>query len=130
MVALAGVGNGCRGAELRDGAAHATPALADAVEGLARAVPGFCIGRFDLEAPSWEHFRRGEAIRVREVHGVAFEAAHVSDARYGVLHAWRTLYRQWALAFEAGRRNRARGARPLGARGLVALLLAARRRRG
>ena len=47
-----------------------------------------------------------------ELNGVTSEATHIYDRRHSVFYAWRTLCRQWSLAFEIGRENRARGTRP------------------
>ncbi len=121
-VALADLGNHCRGADFFDGERLRTPALEAAVEALGTGCDGFWFGRFDVAAPSLDHFRRGAGLKVLELNGVTSESSHIYDPRYGLPAAWKTLYRQWALAFEVGRRNRRRGARPATVGELVAAL--------
>jgi hypothetical protein len=110
VVPLTDLGTHCRGAVFLDGAAHLRAELAAAIEAMARGFDGFHFGRFDLKAPSVEHFRRGEGLKVLELNGVTSEATHIYDPRHGLLHAWTVLARQWTLAFEIGRENRERGA--------------------
>ena len=40
-----------------------------------------------------------------ELNGVASEATHIYDPAVSVWEAYRVLFRQWALAFEIGRKN-------------------------
>lgn len=104
-VQLAEIGNHCRGTIFLDGGHLLTPALAAAIERIARACAGFHFGRFDLRAPSVEDFRRGVGLKVLELNGATSEATHIYDPRYGLLRAWATLVRQWALLFEIGAAN-------------------------
>jgi hypothetical protein len=126
-VALVDIGNHCRGAVFRDGRALVTPALAERIDTIARAVPGFFFGRFDLRAPSLEAFQRGEGLRVIELNGVTSEATHIYEPGSSLLEAWRTLFAQWRLAFEIGAANARAGARVAPARELLRLLAARRR---
>ncbi len=112
QVALVEVGTHRLGAVFLDGARFHTPELAAAVGEIALAVPGFYFGRFDLRAPSWEAFSRGEGLRVIELNGVTSEATHIYDPANSYRDALRVLRRQWRLAFEIGAANRARGVRP------------------
>jgi hypothetical protein len=96
--------------------------------GQARAYDGFFFGRFDLRAPNAEAFRRGEGLRVIELNGVTSEATHIYEPGASLLAGWRTLFEQWRLAFEIGRENVARGARPA-TLGELLRLLGERRRR-
>ncbi len=51
-VRLVFVGNHCKGAIFRDGSAFVTPALARWIDDIAREIPGFHFGRFDLRFAS------------------------------------------------------------------------------
>lgn len=127
-VELTDIGNHCRGTVFRDGRALATPELAAAIDRIARAFPGFHFGRFDLRCPSVESLRAGRDLRIIELNGVTSEATHIYEPGASLIAAWRTLFAQWRLAFEIGRENVARGARPVGVCDLVALLVERRRR--
>jgi membrane protein DedA with SNARE-associated domain len=121
-VRLVEVGTHRLGALFLDGDRWRTPALEKAVDQISHSFPGFFFGRYDLRAPSFEAFQRGEQIKVVELNGVTSEATHIYDPENGLLDAYKVLFRQWALAFEIGARNRARGARPVGALALMRLV--------
>ncbi|MFQ5349134.1 MAG: VTT domain-containing protein, partial [Thermoanaerobaculia bacterium] len=121
-VRLVDVGTHRLGALFLDGDRWRTPALEAAVAAISRSFPGFFFGRYDLRAPSWEAFQKGEKIKVVELNGVTSEATHIYDPGNSLLSAYRVLSRQWALAYEIGAYNRARGARPAGLGELLRLL--------
>jgi len=125
--ALTELGTHSRGSLFYDAAHLETPALRRAVDGAARALPGFYFGRFDLRAPNREAFGRGE-FKIVEVNGVSAEATHIYDPCYGPADAVRTLCRQWQLAVEVAAANRRAGA-PLPAYRALASLVARRLRR-
>jgi len=123
-VSLAVSGNHCQGTMFLDGARLGTPALERAVDELARSLEGFYFGRFDVRFTDAERLMAGEGFRVVELNGVTSESTNVYDPSYGLLRAWRTLGRQWSLAYRIGALNRRRGHRPSS---LAALVRAARR---
>lgn len=110
-IPLVDVGNHCRGTIFRDGSEVGTPALTAALDRAARAHPGFAFGRFDLRVSSESDLRAGQGFKIIELNGVASEATHIYDPRYGAWHGWRTLCAQWRLAFEIGAAQAKRGAR-------------------
>jgi hypothetical protein len=114
IIELGALGTHSRGATFLDGIHLRTPELEAAVERIARTVKGFYFGRFDLRAPSEEHFQRGEGLKVLELNGVTSEEAHMYDPAYGFGKAVRTLSAQWRTAFEIGAVMRKRGLKPLG----------------
>ncbi|GAB4223304.1 MAG: hypothetical protein Kow0062_23140 [Acidobacteriota bacterium] len=121
-VQLAELGTHCRGAVFLDGRELITPVLEQTLDEIGRRLPGFFFGRYDVRAPSREALAaRGEFV-VIELNGVTSEATHVYDPRIGLREAWRTLRRQWALAFEIGAAQRAQGHRPATLRELAALV--------
>jgi hypothetical protein len=61
-----------------------------------------------------------------ELNGVTSEATHIYDPRHSLIDGWRTLFRQWRLAFEIGRANRDAGHAPTGLFEIVRLLRAYR----
>ena len=112
-VVLQELGNHCLGAEFRDGGHLETPALAQAVDQLSRGVQGFYFGRYDLRGASFDQIRAGR-FKVVELNGVSSEATNVYDPQNSLLSAYRTLFRQWSLAFRIGAANRALGTKPPG----------------
>ncbi len=127
-VQLVEIGNHCRGAIFLDAREHLTPELESAIDAMARGFEGFFFGRFDLRAPSLEHFRAGLGLKILELNGVTSEATHIYAPGASLLAAYRTLFEQWRLAFEIGAANVALGARATGPRGVLRLLRDRRRR--
>ncbi len=116
-------GNHCQGAVFRDGRALVTPELSAHIDGLARRIPGFDFGRFDIRFRDVESFRRGEAYGIVELNGVGAESTHIWDPETRLVDAYRALFEQFELAFAIGDRNRARGVEPLSPWALVRELI-------
>lgn len=122
--ALAELGTHCRGALFLDGQALATPEFEAAIDRFSARVEGFHYGRYDLRAPSLEAFARGEGIAIIELNGLTSESTNMYDPRHSVVFAWRTLMRQWRLAFEIAQKNRLAGHEPDRALSLARLFIA------
>lgn len=110
-VALAVSGNHCQGTMFLDGARLITPELERAVDAIARAFDGFYFGRFDLRYSDPADLAAGRGLRIVELNGVMSESTDIYDPRRGLVSAYVTLHRQWALAFRIGAANRALGHR-------------------
>jgi hypothetical protein len=80
----------------------------------------------DIRTPSIEDFRQGRNFKIVELNGVTSEATHIYQPGNSIWNAYRTLMRQWRIAFEIGAANRNRGMQPSSARRLLAALLPAR----
>ena len=128
-VRLVEIGNHCRGTVFRDGRRHATAELERRVDELAKSLPGFYFGRFDLRVPSLDALRAGRDLKILELNGVTSEATHIYEPGASLLEAYRTLFRQWRLCFEIGAENARRGARPTPLGELVELVHERRRHR-
>jgi hypothetical protein len=122
LVQLSLIGNQRAGGLYRDGRGHITPALLDRIDGIARAMPEFHYGRFDLRFESIEALMRGEDFQIVEINGIGGEAIDVWDARLSIPQVYRRLYAQQKLLFEIGGRNRARGFAPMPAAGFLLML--------
>ncbi len=104
-------GNHCHGCEFTDASHLETPALAAAIEEVSRSIDGFHFGRYDIRGETIKDILAGR-FKVIELNGVSSEATNIYDRRNSVFSAYRTLFRQWNLAFKIGVANRARGAQP------------------
>jgi hypothetical protein len=122
VVPLSGARSARLGAIYRDGAAHVTPALEDAVEALSRDIPGFLFGRFDIRFASVEALARGEDFLVVELNGAGAEMLHIWDGRMTLAQAYRTLWHQYRTLFAIGAANRRAGHQPVGLRTMIRLL--------
>jgi hypothetical protein len=105
-VPLVMAGNHCQGTMFRDGARLATPALAAAIDGIARATGGrFCFGRFDVRYRDAGQFAAGRGFRIVELNGLMSESTNIYDPAMGYWEAQRVLRRQWSWAYRIGRAN-------------------------
>jgi membrane protein DedA with SNARE-associated domain len=119
---LALAGNHAQGTLFRDGSHLATPALERRIDDIARSYPGFFIGRFDIRYRDVEAFKAGRDLAIVELNGATAESTDIYDPDHSLWHAYRRLFRQWALVFAIGAENRARGAGVTSARRMLDLL--------
>ena len=126
MVQLVEIGSHCRGAIFLDGGRLVTPALESAVDRVGQALTGFHFGRFDVRSESIADLQAGRFL-ILELNGVSAEAAHIYDPAVSIWQAYRTLFRQWKMAFEIGAANRQLGVRPASAREIIQLVRGRRR---
>jgi hypothetical protein len=113
-VPLVFVGNHCKGSIFENGTHLATPALTDAFERIARALPAFHFGRIDVRFASLSALLRGEGFRIIEINGVGSEATHIWDRDTTLREAWRAQFFHYGAAFRIAAANRARGHRSCG----------------
>ena len=111
-VRLAFIGSIRVGGLYRDGCAHITPALSDRFDAIARSMPEFYYGRFDIRFASIEQLERGEDFAIFEINGAGSEMIHIWDPEWPVSKVYGTLFHTQRLLFEIGAANRARGHRP------------------
>jgi hypothetical protein len=119
QVKLASVGNHVRGAIFADGAKYVTPEMTAAFDAIAREMPGFFIGRFDVRFADIRELARGTGFTIVEFNGSGSEPTHIYDRALTLTDAWRAIIEHWRLAFVIGAHNRARGARKIGIRELL-----------
>lgn len=127
QVRLAFAGSHSRGAIFRDGRRFVTEALRARFDAIADAIPGFHFGRFDVRFADFAAFQGGEGFYILECNGAGAEATHIWDSRTRLRDAYATLFRQFALLFQIGAANRARGHRPEGWRAFLRRWRAERR---
>jgi hypothetical protein len=111
-VKLVFVGNHCKGSTFRNGAHLVSPELTSRIEGIARSIPDFHFGRFDIRYESPAELRAGDGFRIIEVNGVGSEATHIWDPDTTLPEAYAAQFMHYRAAFEIGAANRARGFRP------------------
>lgn len=112
-VRLAFAGSHSKGAIFRDGSHLITPAMSAAFDTVARAIPGFHFGRFDIRFDDYRNLQQGHGFTILEVNGAGAESTEIWDARMTLGRAYRILMRQWRWAFEIGASNRKRGKPPV-----------------
>lgn len=107
-------GNHAQGCIFRDGAGILTDALSECIESIAREIPNFYFGRFDIRYKDLESLQHGDNLKIIEINGAGAEATHIWDPDGILLDAYGTLFEQFSTLFEIGHRNRKQGHRPIG----------------
>ena len=116
VVQLVFAGNHCKGSIFANGEAEITPALIARVEAIARDIPDFHFGRFDVRYASLAELRRGNGFTIIEINGVGAEATHIWDPATTLWQIWRDQLRHYGAAWSIGSYMRARGAKTSGLR--------------
>ncbi len=99
-------GNHAQGCIFEDGMNLFSGNLLDQVDRIAKSVPGFFIGRFDVRYESEEKLRKGESFTIVELNGAASEATSVYDSKNSLIQAYRLLFKQWGLVYKIADENR------------------------
>ena len=120
MVRLSFIGSIRTGGLYRDARASITPAMSERFDAIARSMPEFWFGRFDIRFRSLDELQHGEAFKVIEVNGAGAEAIHMWDPEMPLVEAYRELLHYQSLLFTIGAANRKRGFKPMGLRALIA----------
>ncbi len=114
VVRLATIGSTRVGGLYRDGAACITPQLVAAVDAIARDMPHFHFGRFDVRFDSLACLRAGTGLRIMEVNGAGSEAIEAWDPGTGLWKGLGMIFRKQRLLFAIGDARRREGAQPIG----------------
>ena len=117
-VRLALIGSTRVGGHYEDGSAQASPRLLAAIERIARDMPQFHVGRFDVRYRSAADLRRGR-FTIMEVNGAGSEAVYAWDPKYSIPEAYRLVFAKQRALFALGAANRARGHAPVSALALA-----------
>lgn len=112
ILKLVETGNHAQGCIFRDGAHLWSKELEFKIDHLARRLPEFYFGRFDIRYADQHDLREGRNFKIVELNGASSEATNIYDACNSLHSAYRTLFQQWRLAFEIGAVNRLRGQSP------------------
>jgi hypothetical protein len=116
------IGNHAQGALFVDGAHLITPALEARIDEIARSVPGFFIGRFDVRYRNVDRFTAGRDLAIVELNGVTAESTNIYDPSRSLVAAYRTLFEQWHMVFGIGAANLERGEGWVSLRRIVSLV--------
>ncbi len=115
-IRLAFAGSHSRGAIFRNGGALVTPQMTQRFDEIAKALPEFYFGRFDIRFADFKVVQAGEGFTIVEANGAGAESTHIWDRSTSLLAAWRDLMTQYRLLFQIGRANVDRGFKALSIR--------------
>lgn len=109
---IAYAGSHSRGTIFRNGNSLVTPQMTEAFDRIARDIPEFHFGRFDVRFQDIAQLQQGEGFTIVEVNGAGAEATHVWDRNTTLWQAYRALMQQYRLLWEIGAENARRGFKP------------------
>ena len=112
-IRLAFAGSHSRGAIFRNGTDLVTPAMEARFEAIARSLPEFYFGRFDIRFADFAALQAGTGFTIVEANGAGAESTHIWDRKTTLWRAWADLMHQYRLLFQIGAENRSRGFKPL-----------------
>jgi hypothetical protein len=127
VIRLATIGSTRVGGLYRDGGSHITPALTAAIDAIARDMPHFYFGRFDVRFASLQEMSGNSLFRIMEINGAGSEAIQAWDPDTPLLAAFNIIFAKQRVLFAIGAANRAKGHRPISVRQLAALHFRQRR---
>ncbi len=123
QVRLATIGSTRIGGLYRDGGALITSALSGVIDAIARDMPEFYFGRFDVRYSNAEALMRGEGFKIIEVNGAGSEAIEAWDPDISARAAFKKIFVKQRLLFEVAAANRQRGYKTMSLWHLAALHL-------
>lgn len=121
VVRLSTVGSTRVGGLYRDGAAWITPRLLQAIDAIARDMPDFHFGRFDVRFDNLVDLAAGCGFTIMEINGAGSEAIEAWDPGTGLLAGLRMIFSKQRILFAIGDAMRARGVKPMGLARLMKL---------
>jgi membrane protein DedA with SNARE-associated domain len=124
MVRLAFIGSIRIGGLYRDARHLITPELSRRFDEIARSIPEFYYGRFDVRFKSTDLLKAAEDFSIIEINGAGSEPIHAWDPEVSILNLYRELFKTQSLLFKIAAQNRKRGFKP---DGLVKFLRAAQK---
>ncbi len=112
MVRLSFIGSIRVGGIYRDARRLITPALSERFDEIARSIPEFYFGRFDIRFKSTALLKAGEDFSIIEINGAGSEPIHAWDPEISLFNLYRELFKTQRLLFRIAAENRKRGFKP------------------
>ncbi len=108
---LVSIGNHCLGTKFLNGNDWIDKELTEAIDSLAKEVPDFYFGRFDLRCESIESLRKLKDFKIMELNGAGAEPAHIYEPGFPLLKAYKVLFHHLGMLSKISGENRKRGVR-------------------
>jgi hypothetical protein len=123
VVRLSTIGSTRVGGLYCDGSELISPKLTLAIDAIARDMPQFHFGRFDVRFDNIEELAEGRGFTIIEINGAGSEAIQAWDPNIGLLDGFRIIFAKQKALFKVADQMRNGGARPIGLLQLAKLFL-------
>ncbi len=108
-VELVSIGNHCKGTKFLDGTNWIDERLNQAIDQLAKEIPDYYFGRFDLRCESIDELKELKNFKIMELNGAGAEPAHIYQPGYSLLKAYRSIYHHIRVLSKISALNKKRG---------------------
>jgi membrane protein DedA with SNARE-associated domain len=119
LIRLAFIGSLRVGGLYRDAGYLITPELTECFDNIARSMPEFYYGRFDIRFESTELLKEGKGFSIIEINGAGAEAIQAWDPNVPLLRLYHEFFTAQSLLFKVGALNRKRGFKPMSVRSFL-----------
>ena len=113
LIRLAFIGSLRVGGLYRDASHLITPELTKRFDDIARSMPEFYYGRFDIRFESTELLKEGKGFSIIEINGAGAEAIQAWDPNVPLIKLYREFFKAQSLLFKVADLNRKRGYQPI-----------------
>ena len=113
LIRLAFIGSLRVGGLYRDAGYLITPALTERFDAIARSMPEFYYGRFDIRFESTDLLKEGKGFKIIEINGAGAEAIQAWDPDVPLRKLYSEFFRAQSLLFRVAALNRKRGYKPM-----------------
>jgi len=103
------IGNHSRGTQFLNDNRKITPELDEAIDKLAKQIPEFYFGRFDLRCRSYESLCRLEEFKILELNGAGSEPGHIYQPGYPLFRAYKHILWHLKMLSTISHQNKKRG---------------------
>jgi membrane protein DedA with SNARE-associated domain len=113
LIRLAFIGSLRVGGLYRDACDLITPELTERFDAIAKSMPEFYYGRFDVRFESTDLLKEGKGFKIIEINGAGAEAIQAWDPEIPLFKLYREFFRAQSLLFKVAALNRKRGYTPM-----------------
>lgn len=113
LIRLAFIGSLRVGGLYRDASHLITPALTKRFDEIARSMPEFYYGRFDIRFESTDLLKEGKGFSIIEINGAGAEAIQAWDPNVPLFKLYKEFFKAQSLLFRVADLNRRRGYKPM-----------------
>jgi hypothetical protein len=113
LIRLAFIGSLRVGGLYRDAAQLITPELTKRFDDIARSMPEFYYGRFDVKFESTDLLKEGKGFSIIEINGAGAEAIQAWDPDVPLFKLYNEFFKAQSLLFRVASMNRKRGYKPM-----------------
>jgi len=111
-VIVESIGNHCRGTAFINANNEIDEKLNQTFDTIAKQIPGFYFGRFDLRCQSFEDLKNEKNFKIMELNGAGSEPGHIYDPDYSLLKAYRDIIWHFKVLAEISNLNKKQGISP------------------